>query len=339
MKNAIVKAEPAGAIVAPMSGSIELPLTATDMRRRVNLIQEVMKAVMKEGTHYGKVPGCGDRKALLKPGAEVILTTFRISVTPEVTDMSTPDEVRYQVKTVGTTPDGLHVGTGIGECSSNEDKYKWRKAVCDQEYNETDASRKRTVWKKGNKPPYAPYQLKQVRMNPADIANTVLKMAKKRSMVDMTLTATAASDVFEQDIEELPTEYLDQEHGAPQKPPIRPPQRKAAPASKQEPAPASEQVDENGFPEPGSADGPTDGAPLDDLQIMKISDARGKNDKGPWHITFLQCSDGKVYSTFDDAVAEFAQKAFEEKRGVLITAAEGKTNKKGEVYFPIMQIS
>ena len=72
MKNAMVKVEPAGAIVAPMSGSIELPLTATDMRRRVNLIQEVMKAVMKEGVHYGKVPGCGDKPTLLKPGVKFI---------------------------------------------------------------------------------------------------------------------------------------------------------------------------------------------------------------------------------------------------------------------------
>jgi hypothetical protein len=263
------------------------------------------------------------------------LTTFRIAVTPEVTDLSTPDEIRYQVKMVGTTPDGVHVGTGIGEASSNEDRYKWRKAVNDEEYAETDASRKRTVWKKGNG---APYQIKQVRMNPADIANTVLKIAKKRSMVDMTLTATAASDCFSQDLEELPREYLDQK-GTPSAQPIRQPQRKAPPTAIQEPAPASEQVDEYGFPlEPGSNDG-ADETPLDDLQITKIGQAKGKTDKGPWCCTFVTCSDGKCYSTFQDEIAAYAKKAFEEKRGVLITAAEGKTNKKGEVYYPIVQIS
>ena len=332
----MVKAGAAGTLAVPMNGTIERSLTAADMRLRVNLIQEVMKAVMKEGVHYGKVPGCGDKPTLLKPGAEIILTTFRIAVTPEVTDLSTPDEIRYQVKTVGTTPDGVHVGTGIGEASSNEDKYKWRKAVNDEEYAETDASRKRTVWKKGNG---APYQIKQVRMNPADIANTVLKIAKKRSMVDMTLTATAASDCFSQDWEELPEEYVNQAQGAQQKPPIRPPQRKAAPASKQEPAPASAQVDENGFPEPGASDGPTGDGTLDDLQITSIGQAKGKTDRGPWCCTFITCSDGKCYSTFDEAVANFAQKAFDEKRGVLITAGEAKKNKKGEVYYPIVQIS
>ena len=339
MKNAIVKAGPGTALAVPMSGSIEMPLTAQDMRGRVNLIQEVMKAVMKEGTHYGKIPGCGDKPALYKAGAEVILTTFRISVTPEVTDMSTSDEVRYQVKTVGTTPDGVHVGTGIGEASSNEDKYKWRKAVCDQEYAETDVSRKRNVWKKADS---GAYQIKQVRMNPADIANTVLKMAKKRSMVDMTLTSTAASDCFTQDLEDLPPEYLNQKAAPaalPAAPPIRPPQRKAAPAAA--PAAPKEALDpfeDSNAPEPGSGDGPKSGDGLDELQITKITTAKGKTDKGPWVCTFVLCSDKKTYSTFDQAVADFATTAFNEKRGVLITAGEPRKTKNGEC-FPIEQIS
>ena len=39
--------------------------------------------------------------------------------------------------------------------------------------------------------------------NPADYYNTVLKMAKKRAHVDAMLTATAASDIFTQDLEDL----------------------------------------------------------------------------------------------------------------------------------------
>jgi len=35
-------------------------------------------------------------------------------------------------------------------------------------------------------------------------------MAKKRAQIDMTLTVTGASDCFEQDIEDLPEDYLDQ---------------------------------------------------------------------------------------------------------------------------------
>jgi len=39
--------------------------------------------------------------------------------------------------------------------------------------------------------------------NPADFYNTALKMAKKRAHIDATLTATAASDIFTQDIEDM----------------------------------------------------------------------------------------------------------------------------------------
>src|SRR5690606_20296729 len=53
------------------------------------------------------------------------------------------------------------------------------------------------------------FAVKQVRTDPADVANTVLKMAKKRAQIDMTLTALAASDIFTQDIEDLPEEMRD----------------------------------------------------------------------------------------------------------------------------------
>ena len=108
------------------------------------------------------------------------------------------------------SPSGVFVGAGIGECSSNEEKYKWRKVVCDQEFEETPLDRRREKWCKGwgNK---GPYKQKQVRTEPADLANTILKMAKKRGLIDAVLTATAASDCFTQDLEDLPPEYMDQE--------------------------------------------------------------------------------------------------------------------------------
>lgn len=190
------------------------PATAQDIRAQVNLIQSVMKDVMKDGTHFGKIPGCGDNPTLLKPGAEKIMATFRLAADPEVTDLSTPDEARFMIKTRLISPSGVFVGAGIGECSSSEDKYKWRRAVCDEEYDDTPDDRKRAVWKKGwnNKPNY---QMKQVRTNIADLRNTVLKMAKKRSLVDAVLTATAASDIFTQDIEDLPEEYRENDsHGS-----------------------------------------------------------------------------------------------------------------------------
>lgn len=179
-------------------------LTADEVVAGANLIQQVMKKVMKDGTHYGKVPGCGDKPTLLKPGAEKILSTFRIAVNPEVEDLSTADCIKYRVKAVGVS-NGKEVGAGIGVCSSNEEKYKWRKAV-GGEFGETPEDRRRKKWKKSTN---GTYQEEQVRTSPDDLANTILKMAKKRAMVDLCLTATAASDCFAQDLEDLPAEYVD----------------------------------------------------------------------------------------------------------------------------------
>ena len=167
------------------------PLTAVEIRAQVNLIQEVMKAVMKPDVHFGVIPGCGDKPTLLKAGAEKILSTFRIAVEPHIEDLSTSDEARYRITAKGIHQvSGLFVGSGVGEASSNEEKYKWRFAVCDAEWDATSEDRRRIKFKRDGT------TIKQVRTNIADIANTVLKMAKKRAQVDLTLTATAARLFF-----------------------------------------------------------------------------------------------------------------------------------------------
>ncbi len=175
--------------------------TADEIKAQVNRIQQVMKAVMKRDTHYGVIPGT-QKPTLYKAGAEVLLSTFRISVEPEIDDLSTGDAIRYRIRALGrhqTT--SIVMGIGVGECSSGEEKYKWRDAVCDEEFNDTDEDRRRVKYQRQNNGFRRRYQ---VRTEPADIANTVLKMAKKRAQIDMTLTALAASDIFTQDLEDMP---------------------------------------------------------------------------------------------------------------------------------------
>lgn len=192
---------PAGALVEMQAS--RRSLSAADVREHVNLIQSVMQAVMKKDTHYGVIPGC-KQPSLYKAGSEVLLATFRIAVSVQVEDLSTADCIRYRVRTIGThQATGVVVGEGIGECSSNEDKYKWRKAY-DKEFADTAETRRRIKYGKD-------YSTKQVRTEPADVANTILKMAKKRAQIDLTLTATAASDIFTQDIEDLPEELRGEE--------------------------------------------------------------------------------------------------------------------------------
>ena len=184
-------------------------MTAEDMRARINAVQSVMRAVMKDGVHYGVIPGT-DKPTLYKAGSEVLLATFHIWTRVDVQDLSNDDERRYRVKVTGIhQPTSNVVGEGVGECSTSEEKYKWRNAVCDEEFDETPPNRRRTKYgRKWNKQirSYDVFTSRQVRTEPSDLANTVLKMAKKRAQIDFTLTALGASDIFTQDIEDLPDE-------------------------------------------------------------------------------------------------------------------------------------
>lgn len=181
--------------------------TAPEIRAQVQRIQQVMKAVMKDKVHYGIVPGT-PKPSLWKPGAEVLQATFHIAVSYRTDDLSDHDCVRYRVTAVGThQATGILMGEGMGEASSNEEKYRWRAAVCDEEYNDTDDDRKRVKYKKTWNNAARRYDIEklyQVRTEPADIANTVLKMACKRAQIAMVLNVTAASDIFTQDLEDMP---------------------------------------------------------------------------------------------------------------------------------------
>lgn len=180
-------------------------LSSQDVLARTTRILEIMKAVMKEGIHFGKIPGT-PKPTLYKPGAEKLLVTFQIAGIPiQIEDLSTADEIRYRVRVQGVSQvTGTVLGEAVGECSSNEEKYRWRKPVCDQEYDETPEDMRRAVWKRGGEG--KPYKAKQIRTSPADVANTILQMATKRGLIPMTRVVLACSDTFDQDLEDMPVE-------------------------------------------------------------------------------------------------------------------------------------
>ncbi len=61
-----------------------VPMSPDGMQAQVNHLQYVMSKIMRDGEHYGKIPGCGDKPTLLKPGAEKICMTFRLSPSYEI---------------------------------------------------------------------------------------------------------------------------------------------------------------------------------------------------------------------------------------------------------------
>ncbi|WP_250512668.1 hypothetical protein [Caballeronia sp. INDeC2] len=182
------------------------PISVQDTLQTARTIQTVMHSVMKQDVHYGVIPGC-KQPSLYKAGSEALLSTFRIAVEPIVEEFISRDErnrireIRYRVKCVGRhIGTGNEVGYGVGECSTGEDKYAWRRAVCQEEFDAADEADRRVKWSKWQN---KVQQTQQIRVSPADMANTVLKMAKKRAQIDLTLTALGCSDIFAQDLEDL----------------------------------------------------------------------------------------------------------------------------------------
>lgn len=188
------------------------------VQAQVNLIQRVLQKVMKPNIHYGKIPGAGDKPTLLKPGAEKICVTFRLSPTYEIEEIEHDnDHLEYRVKcTLTHIPTGQVFGQGVGSCSTLEGKYRFRtgpkestgKPVPQEYWKDRDqeliGGKGHTTSKIDGKWMICIQGEKVEHDNPADYYNTVLKMAKKRAHVDAVLTCTAASDCFTQDIEDMP---------------------------------------------------------------------------------------------------------------------------------------
>ncbi|WP_245168192.1 hypothetical protein [Desulfobaculum xiamenense] len=230
---AVVPATRPAAQVPAMPAPVEqFAMQADELKAQVTLIQNVMNAVMKPGEHYGTIPGCGDKPALLKPGAEKLAMTFRLAPSYEIERIDLPNGHReYQVTaTLTSVMTGSYLGQGVGACSTREGKYRYRS-------EDTGRAVPKEYWDTRDRqllggPQFTPRKSKGEwciverveHDNPADYYNTCLKMAKKRALVDAVLTATAASDIFTQDVEDDPSLY-----GGKPAQTAQPGQRQAAP--------------------------------------------------------------------------------------------------------------
>jgi hypothetical protein len=221
----------APAIITPQTiETLDQRLSVAQIMARRSAIQELMRSTMREEVDYGTIPGT-PKPTLYKPGAEKICSLFQLAPRVHVTDQSTPDSVRYQVRVELYTVSGIFCGEGIGSASSAETKYQWRGAVCREEFDATPEDRRRLAYKRGRENSF--YTVIQVRTEPEDTDNTVLKMAKKRAMIDAVLTVTAASDIFTQDVEDDPNAVDESGNAGPGRPG---PQTQPRP-TKQQPAP------------------------------------------------------------------------------------------------------
>ena len=163
------------------------PFSVSDIRKRTHAIQEVMKGVMKEGTHFGTIPGM-PKPSLWKAGAEVLCMTFRLA--PILESRVTVDDQDGEWAYTGSRRDGSIVAgicVGFFEVEASctiQGLVGEILSRCSARCNNREA--------------------KYRSLSLFDIRNTVQKMAEKRAFVSAVLMATGASDIFTQDIEDFP---------------------------------------------------------------------------------------------------------------------------------------
>jgi hypothetical protein len=134
---------------------------------KIHAFQQVIQQAVKPGHDIGIIPGT-DKPTLLKPGAEKIVMMMGLSSRYEIMDKVEDYDKGFFSYNIRCTlsRQGMDICEGVGNCNSRESKY--------------------------------------VKSDPYSIANTILKMAKKRAYVDAALSVASLSDIFTQDLEDMP---------------------------------------------------------------------------------------------------------------------------------------
>lgn len=147
----------------------DFAISLEEAGRRVRMLKEFVREHMVDGEDYGVIPGTSAKPTLLKAGAEKLNAIFGLAPIVEITNRVEDWDngfVAYEIKVTLLNKRTTNVeAEGIGSCNSRERRYKNQDA--------------------------------------ANIANTLLKMAKKRALIDATLSATRASGLFTQDLEDM----------------------------------------------------------------------------------------------------------------------------------------
>src|SRR5574344_263940 len=158
---------------------VQQPQTALDVIEQVNVnslsrslqaiesFQKLVRSQFKQNHDFGVIPGTGTKPTLLKPGAEKIVMLLGLTSEYDIAESTRDFEkgfFQYQIK-CKLLKNGVIVTEGMGAANTKERKY-----------------------------------LKQ---DPFSVDNTVLKMAKKRALVDAALLVGSLSDIFTQDIEDM----------------------------------------------------------------------------------------------------------------------------------------
>ncbi len=189
---------------------------------------------LRDKVDFGRIPGT-DKPTLLKPGAEKIIQAYGCTPEIEITRRDQDPNTGYLYIEVlvrlANIQTGAVIGHGIGCCSSYESKYRWRW----EWWNGRNAPPDEDGWQRTRN---GKWRRRVENQDLIDTWNTVIKMAKKRALVDAALTVSGASEMFTQDVEDLVEIDAPIETDSPPEVPLPAPTTTVAPAQARAEQPA-----------------------------------------------------------------------------------------------------
>lgn len=155
-------------VTEPVTATAARGLTVEEAATFDSEMSRYIDTVLVSGVDYGIIPRC-TKPSLLKPGAEKIMNYLgliaRVEIGNRVEDYANDGFFCYTCKVSLIDYNGVIKGEGLGICNSKEPKY--------------------------------------VKNSGFSVMNTVLKMAKKRALVDAVLNVACLSARFTQDVEDM----------------------------------------------------------------------------------------------------------------------------------------
>ncbi len=182
----------------------EMAARLTDMKTKMDMVQQFFKEIMVPELDYGKIPGT-DKPVLYKAGAEKLCELYGYAPVFKAIDEEKSKETGFYRARVTITlihrRSGAIIAEGIGEANTMENRYRWR-WVGDRDLP-PGLEKENLVFKEydGRNGKYKKYRVDND--DPWSLWNTVLKMAKKRAHMDATFSATRSSGIFSMDADEF----------------------------------------------------------------------------------------------------------------------------------------
>ena len=172
-------------------------MTAESAKALDEQVRACTKAVLREGTDYGTIPGTNGEKSLWRPGAQKLLQWFGLGCACDRVDIERDGEGRkhgitYRATVTRRLPDGSLITLATCEGTADYDESKFYQTA---EEVQRKAKDRETMWAEKYRRPRNPEKWQGLGEYRADW-NALMKRAQKRAIVGAVVDATAAGGIF-----------------------------------------------------------------------------------------------------------------------------------------------